>query len=71
MSGSPYEGLVSDCCICKGQVTRMARGIARVFANGKEYCLYYHESCLNDDTKKVVEQMLNDMIAKDQAGNVP
>ena len=57
--------IVLDFCICKGQTRRATAGAAHIIVESKEYRVYFHKSCLTDETKKVVSQALKVMADKD------
>jgi hypothetical protein len=57
--------LVQQCCLCGGSTTLWITGSAFINVKGKEYRVHYHNSCLNEEGKKIVTKMLQELAAKD------
>jgi hypothetical protein len=55
----PLTPLVQECCICGGQTTLWITGTAHIEVSGIEYRVYYHRTCLTDQTKEMVTEILN------------
>lgn len=63
---SEVTDLMQECCICGGRTTLFASGSAYVIKNKKEYRVFYHQACINEDTKPVVTKILNEMASNDK-----
>mgnify|MGYP001560079715 CR=1 FL=1 len=61
MTSINKQSLSNECCLCRGTTATLSAGSAYVMVNGVEHRLFYHKSCLTDENKSLVEEMLHQM----------